>query len=188
MTNILGLSLTKLVSGIKKKDFTSEELTNSYIDNSKKAKKLNTFITTNFGEFHSQGLETSIDLDLPRDYSLSIHHTWNDHYLFEKTKSNHYQPGTRRPKHKLNANLSHNWDNGIESVVGLFIRGRAKGFDAANETPAFGTVRTALSYQYDKNIKLTARLENILDARALEVGGFGYPGRSGYVGFGYTFN
>ena len=146
------------------------------------------FVQDNFGEFHSQGLETSIDLDLPRDYSLSIHHTWNDHYLFEKTKSNHYQPGTRRPKHKLNANLSHNWDNGIESVVGLFIRGRAKGFDAANETPAFGTVRTALSYQYEKNIKLTARLENILDARALEVGGFGYPGRSGYVGFVYTFN
>jgi len=147
-----------------------------------------TFITTNFGEFHSQGLETSIDLDLPPGYSLSIHHTWNDHYLFEKTKSTHYQPGTRRPKHKLNANLSHRWNNGVESVVGLFIRGRAKGWNADNETPAFGTLRTALSYQYDKNIKLTSRLENILDARALEVGGFGYPGRSGYVGFVYTFN
>ena len=147
------------------------------------------FVQDNFGEFHSQGLETSIDLKLPHEFSFSIHHTWNDHYLFEKTKANHYRPGTRRPKHKLIANLYHNWDKGIESVVGLFIRSKGEGHRfPPSGTPAFGTVRTALSYQYDKNIKLTARLENILDARALEVGGFGYSGRAGYAGFIYTFN
>ena len=48
MTNILGLSLTKLVSGIKKKDFTSEEVTKSFIDNSKRSKKLNVYITDCF--------------------------------------------------------------------------------------------------------------------------------------------
>ena len=39
MSNIYELTLTKLVNGIKKKDFTSEEVTNSFINNSKKAKK-----------------------------------------------------------------------------------------------------------------------------------------------------
>jgi len=41
MADISEFSLTKLVSGIKKKDFTSEEVTKSFINNSKKSKKLN---------------------------------------------------------------------------------------------------------------------------------------------------
>ena len=48
MQNLTKRSLCNLVEGIKKKDFTSEELTKSFIDNSEKAKKLNTYITTNF--------------------------------------------------------------------------------------------------------------------------------------------
>ena len=50
MTNISEFSLTKLVSGIKKKDFSSEEVTKSFIDNSKKSKKLNVYITECFNE------------------------------------------------------------------------------------------------------------------------------------------
>ena len=41
MSNIHKLTLTKIVNGIKKKDFTSEDVTNSFINNSKKSKKLN---------------------------------------------------------------------------------------------------------------------------------------------------
>jgi len=41
MANISEFSLTELASGIKKKDFTSEEVTKSFINNSKKSKKLN---------------------------------------------------------------------------------------------------------------------------------------------------
>ena len=96
-------------------------------------------VLANFGENISYGQETSIDLKLPNHYSLSIHHTWNNHYLFEKTRSNHLHMGTRRPKHKLNANLYYNSPN-VESLVGLFIRSRAKGFDAKNETAAFKSV------------------------------------------------
>ena len=43
MSKISELSLTKIVNGIKKKDFTSEEVTKSFIDNSKKSKKLNSY-------------------------------------------------------------------------------------------------------------------------------------------------
>ena len=38
MSKISELSLTKIVNGIKKKDFTSEEVTKSFIDNSKNLK------------------------------------------------------------------------------------------------------------------------------------------------------
>ena len=48
MSKISELSLTKIVSGIKKKEFTSLEVTNSFIENSKKSKKLNAYITECF--------------------------------------------------------------------------------------------------------------------------------------------
>ena len=50
MVNILDFSLTKLVSGIKNKDFTSEEVTKSFINNSEKSKNLNAYITECFDE------------------------------------------------------------------------------------------------------------------------------------------
>ena len=48
MHDLAKKTLCSLVEGIKKKKFTSEEITNSFIDNSQKARKLNTYITTNF--------------------------------------------------------------------------------------------------------------------------------------------
>ncbi len=48
MNDFTKKTLCELVEGIKKKEFKSEEITNSFINNSKKAKKLNTYITTNF--------------------------------------------------------------------------------------------------------------------------------------------
>jgi len=50
MINISDFSLTKLVAGIKKKDFTSQEVTKSFISSSEKSKKLNTYITKCFDE------------------------------------------------------------------------------------------------------------------------------------------
>ena len=50
MSNISEFSLVKLVSGIKKKDFTSQEVTKSFISSSEKSKKLNTYITKCFDE------------------------------------------------------------------------------------------------------------------------------------------
>ena len=50
MSDILKLSLTEIINGIKKKDFTSEEVTKEFINNSKKSKKLNSYITECFEE------------------------------------------------------------------------------------------------------------------------------------------
>jgi len=50
MSNISNLSLTKLVHGIKKKEFSSEEVTKNFIKNSEKSKKLNVYITQCFDD------------------------------------------------------------------------------------------------------------------------------------------
>ncbi|MDB9796119.1 amidase family protein, partial [Pelagibacteraceae bacterium] len=48
MTDITNNSLTEIVDLIKKKKIKSEEVTNAYINNIKKGKKLNSFITESF--------------------------------------------------------------------------------------------------------------------------------------------
>ena len=65
MSNIHKLSLTKIVNGIKKKDFTSEDVTNSFINNSKKSKKLNSYITECFDE----ALKAAKNFDKKKDFS-----------------------------------------------------------------------------------------------------------------------
>ena len=50
MTDLSNTSLVDLVKGIKDKDFTSEEVTKSFIKNSKNSSKLNTYITKCFDE------------------------------------------------------------------------------------------------------------------------------------------
>ncbi len=64
MTNIPELSLTKIVFGIKKKDFSSEEVTESFINNSKKSKKLNAYITECFDE----AIKSARNFDKKKDY------------------------------------------------------------------------------------------------------------------------
>jgi len=64
MSKISELSLTRIVNGIKKKDFSSEEVTKSFIDNSRKSKKLNSYITECFEE----ALKFSKNFDKKKDY------------------------------------------------------------------------------------------------------------------------
>ena len=48
MSDITNKNLTEIVDLIKKKEIKSEEVTNAYINNIKKGKKLNSFITETF--------------------------------------------------------------------------------------------------------------------------------------------
>ena len=50
MSNLSNFSLTDLVKGIKKKDFTSLEITKTFVNNSENSTKLNTYITKCFDE------------------------------------------------------------------------------------------------------------------------------------------
>ena len=68
MSNISEFSLTRIVSGIKKKDFTSEEVTRSFINNSKKSKKLNTYIT----ECFDQAIQSAKNFDKKKIIAKNI--------------------------------------------------------------------------------------------------------------------
>ena len=48
MSDITSQSLTSLVKNIKSKSLSSEEVTNAFIDRSKKSKELNTYVTEDF--------------------------------------------------------------------------------------------------------------------------------------------
>ena len=64
MSKISELSLTKIVNGIKKKDFTSVEVTSTFIKNSKNSKKLNSYIT----ECFDKALESAKNFDKKKDF------------------------------------------------------------------------------------------------------------------------
>jgi len=64
MSNISELTLTKIINGIKKKEFSSEEVTKSFIINSKKSKKLNTYITECFDD----ALKSAKNFDKKKDF------------------------------------------------------------------------------------------------------------------------
>ena len=48
MSDIINLTLSALINKIKKKELSSQEITNSYIERAEKSKDLNTYITTDF--------------------------------------------------------------------------------------------------------------------------------------------
>tara|TARA_B100001250_G_scaffold168086_1_gene144753 strand:- start:737 stop:2191 length:1455 start_codon:yes stop_codon:yes gene_type:complete len=64
MSNILKLSLTEITNGIKKKNFSSEEVTKVFIDNSKKSKGLNSYITECFDD----ALKSAKNFDKKKNY------------------------------------------------------------------------------------------------------------------------
>ena len=147
------------------------------------------FVTDNFGKFFSQGLETAINIKLPQDLSVSINHTWNNHWIDEDNAAESVirRPAIRRAKHKFRANLNHNWNNKLNSLLGIYVRGEAFDSSSRNNTGAFTTIRAAFKYKYNKNLALTFRGENLLDEDYEEVGPFGTAGISGYAGFIYSF-
>jgi aspartyl-tRNA(Asn)/glutamyl-tRNA(Gln) amidotransferase subunit A len=65
MSNISELSLTKIINGIKKKDFTSEEVTKVFINNSQNSKKLNVYISECFDD----ALKSAKSFDKKKDYN-----------------------------------------------------------------------------------------------------------------------
>jgi len=65
MSNILKLSLTEIVNGIKKKKFSSEEVTKVFINNSQNSKKLNAYISECFDD----ALKSAKSFDKKKDYN-----------------------------------------------------------------------------------------------------------------------
>jgi vitamin B12 transporter len=146
------------------------------------------FLPQNLGKLFSKGLETEIDIKLPKNFNLTMRHTWNDHHVESQGVTADKRAAIRRPKHKFLADLSHSWNNKLNSLVGLYVRSSATDTTAVKKTGGFTTVRAALSYQYNKNLKLTVRGENLLNEDYEEIDPFGTAGINGYGGFVYTFD
>jgi len=140
------------------------------------------WIPQNSEKVYSRGLETELNLGLPKNFNLALSHTWNEHYDQDN------RPLIRRAKNKIKATLTHTWKEKLDSLIGLYIRGRATDTTLLKHTGGFTTVRAAFGYKYSNNLKLTLRAENLLDEEYEVIYANGTPGISGYAGFTYTFN
>jgi len=139
MSKISELSLTKIVNGIKKKNFSSEEVTKSFIDISKKSKKLNTYITECFEE----ALKSSKNFDKKKDYKgllSGVPIAVKDMFC------------TKNVKTTAGSKILHNFIPTYESTVtnnlwsqGAFLLGKLNcdefAMGSSNETSFFGNVK-----------------------------------------------
>jgi len=138
MSKITELTLTKIVNGIKKKEFTSEEVTNSFIINSQKSKKLNTYIT----ECFDNALKTAKNFDKKKDFKgllSGIPLAVKDLFC------------TKNVKTTAGSKILHNFIPTYESTVtnnlwsqGAFLLGKLNcdefAMGSSNETSFFGNV------------------------------------------------
>ena len=141
----------------------------------------NFFLAGNVGSAISQGIESSINLKILSDLDLTILHTWNQAVdeINDKTLA-------KRPRNTFSATLSHHSLQKLHSLVTVQYRSRmVSGLGLVNGRTL---LRAAISYQINKNWKLTARGENLLDEVYEESFESGTAGISGYAGFVYSFN
>ena len=138
MSNISELTLTKIVNGIKKKEFKSEEVTNSFIKNSQKSKKLNVYIT----ECFDHALKAAKNFDEKKDFKgllSGIPLAVKDLFC------------TKNVKTTAGSKILHNFVPTYESTVtknlwsqGAFLLGKLNcdefAMGSSNETSFFGNV------------------------------------------------
>ncbi len=85
----------------------------------------------------------------------------------------------RIPEHQGSATLL--WASDRADAA-LTVRVESHQADAGGERDGYATVDLAGSFALNERVRLTARIENLFDARYQEALGYGEPGLSGYVG------
>ena len=140
-----------------------------------------TFIAQNIGRSTSKGIETFVNFKLLNNLSLTANYTWNQ---AQDDTTGSLLP--RRPRHAFSASLYHTWNDKLDTTV--TVNHRTRMVSGTSEVRERTIVRAALSYQINKNWKLTARGENLFDEDYEESFQFGGQGISGYAGFVYSFN
>ena len=139
MANISELTLSEISNGIKSKEFSSEEVTKSFINNSKKSKKLNAYITECFDE----ALKSAKDFDKKKDFTgllSGVPIAVKDLFC------------TKNVKTTAGSKILHNFIPTYESTVtnnlwtqGAFLLGKLNcdefAMGSSNETSFFGNVK-----------------------------------------------
>lgn len=133
-----------------------------------------TLMPQNVGKATSRGTESYLKIQPIRELGVSFNHTWND------ALDGDGHPLRRRVPNKFTAQVHHNWQDTLSSLIGVtYKRGIP---DGRFRTEDYAIVRAAISYQIHKNLKLTLRGENLFDEKYEELPGFGTAGVSGYAG------
>ncbi len=142
---------------------------------------LSTFMPENVAKAKSKGVETSLRVKLIHDFVLTLNHTWND--TFDEDTRRRLR---RRAEQKFHANLQRNWNDKLNTLVGLTYKSDTED-GTAGSTDDYVVFRTAIIYKHNKHIKFTVRGENLFDEKYEEVVGFGTAGASAYAGFIFTY-
>ena len=137
-----------------------------------------------------QGLELALDAKLSRELTL------NGQYTYTNTKDANGTELVRRARHMASLNVNYGFlDDRANLNLGIDYTGEQRDIQFSNffatssavTLDDFVLLGVAGSYRLTDNIKLTARLENLLDQDYQEVLGFDAPGIGAYVGVRTTF-
>ncbi len=139
-----------------------------------------TFLPQNVGIATSKGTETYFKVQPIHELGFSVNHTWNDALDDQGHRL------TLRPEQTLSASIHHNWQDKLNSLIGVTYKGGVT--DGTYNIKDYAIVRVALSYQLLKDLKITARGENLFNVKHEDIPGYGTAGISGYAGLLYNFN
>ena len=140
-----------------------------------------TFIAQNIGSATSKGIEGFAKFKILDNLDLTANYTWN-----QATDDTDGSLLPRRPRHTFSSSLHYDWNKKIGTTVA--VNHRTKMPSGTGVVGERTIVRAAVSYQINKNWKLTARGENLFNEKYEESFQFGGQGISGYAGVIYSFN
>jgi len=128
----------------------------------------------NVAETATDGVELEGRARLGRGFDLSLAYAWTD--------ARDETTGARLPRvPERSGSATLGW-TGERLSAALTVRGESDQDDAGGVREGFVTAQVNGSYALTEAVTLTARIENLADARFQQVFGYGEPGRSGYVG------
>lgn len=137
-----------------------------------------------------QGLELTLDAEIAHGLTLAGQYTYTD------AKDANGTELVRRPRHMASLNVNYGFLKERANVnLGIDFNGAQKDIQFSNFFATRNTItldnfvllNVAGSYKITENLKLTARIENLLDQDYQEVFGFDAPGIGGYFGVRSTF-
>ena len=131
-------------------------------------------VYVNVAETSTDGLELEGRARLGGGFDLSLAYAWTD--ARDRTTGARL---LRVPEQAGSATLG--W-TGERLSGALTVRGEGDQDDAGGVRQGFITAQLNGSFILSETVILTARIENLADARYQQVFGYGEPGRSGYVG------
>ncbi|MGB3809334.1 MAG: TonB-dependent receptor [Parvibaculum sp.] len=148
------------------------------------------FFTTSINSptFHASGVESYIEIDPLPNVSARLDYTYT---LIDKGAA--ATPILRRPRHIVSGTLG--WQVDDKTDLGLNVEWVANYFDVYNSPVVFGifkaspyaVVNISGSHQLTDSVKLTARINNLLNKQYEPADGFQAQGFEAFAGIAYTF-